>query len=337
MRGNQQFSKISVIGDGGWGTTLAIHLAKKKYPVKLWGPFADYVRKMKQDRYNPKFLPGIPIPPEMVITDDLKDAVLDCELLVFAVPSKYAYDVVCAIQKIQADFSKKVFLSVTKGIETKKFLRISQMVEKELGNIAFAVLSGPNIAREVALGVPSIAVVASNQMAIAEEIQKIFNSQTFRIYTNSDVVGVELAGSLKNIIAIACGVCDGLGFGTNTKAAILTRGLSEMARFGEALGAQSKTFSGLSGLGDLVTTSFNAQSRNRCLGEQLGKGKTLKEILSHMDMVAEGVDTVQAVYQLAQDHKISMPITDEVYQILYKNKKPSQAVSDLMAREVKAE
>ena len=333
----KEIKNISVIGDGGWGTTLAIHLAKKKYPVKLWGPFPDYVRKMKQDRYNPKFLPGIPIPAEVVLTEDLKDAVDECDLVVFAVPSKYAYDVIRNIKNTQADFSKKIFLSVTKGIETKSFLRISQMVEKELGNIAFAVLSGPNIAREVALGVPSIAVVASNQMAIAEEIQKIFNSDTFRIYTNSDVIGVELAGSLKNIIAIACGVCDGLGFGTNTKAAILTRGLTEMARLGEALGAQVQTFFGLSGLGDLVTTSFNQQSRNRCLGEQLGKGKNLKEILSSMDMVAEGVETVQAVYPLAEQHHVSMPITHEVYEILYKNKPPSQAVSNLMTREMKAE
>ncbi len=333
----ENIHKISVIGDGGWGTTLAIHLAKKKYPVRLWGPFPDYVRKVKQDRYNPKFLPGIPIPPEVILTADLKEAVSDCDLLVFAVPSKYAYDVICNIKKTNVDFSKKIFLSVTKGIETQNFLTISQMVKKELGEIFFAVLSGPNIAREVALGVPSIAVVASAQPDVASSIQKIFNSEKFRIYTNPDVVGVELAGSLKNIIAIACGVCDGLGFGTNTKAAILTRGLTEMARLGEVLGAQVQTFSGLSGLGDLVTTSFNQQSRNRCLGEQLGKGKTLNEILSHMDMVAEGVETVKAVYELSQQHKISMPITDEVYEILYKNKKPSQAVADLMTREMKAE
>ena len=352
---------ISVIGDGGWGTTLAIHLAKKKFSVnpstslrvdperslrhggggvervKLWGPFPDYVRQVKEERYNSKFLPGVLIPQNVVLTDDLKDVLTDCDLIVFAVPSKYAYDVIRSLKATKINLSKKIFLNVTKGIDPKSFLRVSQIVQKEFPKTSYAVLSGPNIAREVAVGVPSTAVVASKQSAIANAIQQVFNSHTFRIYTNTDVVGVELGGSLKNIIALACGVCDGLGFGTNTKSAILTRGLAEMARLGKALGAKPNTFCGLSGLGDLITTSFNVQSRNRSLGEQLGKGQSLTQILAATEMAVEGVETVKAAHQLAKKHRVSMPITQEVYQILYKNKPPAQAVLDLMNREVTAE
>lgn len=329
---------ISVIGDGGWGTTLAVHLAKKNYPVKLWGSFPAYIRRVGKTRYNTKFLPGIHLPRNITTTESLAEALREGDLLVFAVPSKYAHCVLKKIRALKADLSDKVFLSVTKGIDTSKLLRISQIIKKELGkNTDVAVLSGPTIAREVALGIPSTAVVASHNLKSAKQIQSVFNSETFRIYTNKDIVGVELGGSIKNIIAIACGVCDGLGFGSNTKAAILTRGLAEMARLGKAFGAKQRTFSGLTGLGDLVTTCVSPQSRNRSVGEQLGKGKSLKTITSRMEMVAEGIETVKAVYNLSQKHHVSMPITEEVYNIIYKRKKPSQAVSDLMKRKTKSE
>jgi glycerol-3-phosphate dehydrogenase (NAD(P)+) len=327
---------ITVIGDGGWGTTLALHLLKKKtYKVTLWGPFPEYIDQIRKSRINNKFLPGIKLPKELSLTSNLFEALSFADLIVFAIPSQYT---AATLKKMKPfNLSNKAFLSVTKGIDTQSLLRISEIFKKELGNVPFAVLSGPTIASEVARGIPSTAVVASSNKALAQSIQKVFNSEAFRIYTNSDVVGVELGGSIKNVIAIACGVCDGLGYGSNTKAAILTRGLAEMARLGTKFGADPKTFTGLSGLGDLVTTCISPQSRNRSVGELLGKGKSLRQILKNMNMVAEGVETAKSVYLLGQRHKIPMPITEEVYKILFQNKKPHKAVFDLMKRKVKAE
>ncbi|VAX37929.1 Glycerol-3-phosphate dehydrogenase [NAD(P)+] [hydrothermal vent metagenome] len=333
----QPIKNISVIGDGGWGSTLAIHLVKNSYAVKLWGPFPEYVRKMKKNRYNPKFLPGIQFPKTLTLEEDLKTAITESELIVFAIPSQYTPGVLKHIKKLKLNLSDKIFLSVTKGIDNDTLLRMSELIYKGLGKINLAVLSGPTIASEVAKGIPSTAVIASDQRAIAQKIQKVFNSETFRIYTNTDIIGTELGGSIKNIIALACGVCDGLGFGSNTKAALLTRGLAEMTRLGKAMGGKSKTFSGLTGLGDLVTTCFSPKSRNRTVGEQLGKGKSIKTIMASMEMVAEGVETVKAAYKLSQKLNVPMPITTEIYKIIYNNKKPAQAVADLMKREMKAE
>lgn len=327
--------KISVIGDGGWGTTLAVYLAGKKFPVTLWGAFADNIRAIQKTRYNAKFLPGIKIPRAVQATADLSAAVGQADLLVIAVPSEFAGGVVQKLGRL--DLSGKAILSVIKGIDTRQLKRISQIIRQELGNVPLAVLSGPNIATEVARGVPSTAVIASNNATLAKSLQRIFNSQRFRIYTNTDLIGIELGGSLKNVIAIACGVCDGLGFGTNTKAALLTRGLAEMARLGQAMGAKFDTFYGLAGLGDLATTCFSPSSRNRTVGEQLGKGKNIRQITANMAMVAEGVITAKAVHQLSQKYKIPMPISTEVYNILYRGKKPQKAVADLMRRKLKVE
>lgn len=329
---------IAVIGDGGWGTTLAVYLVKNNHSVKLWGPFPEYIRQMTKNRYNPKFLPGIRLPRELMLIDNLAGAFEGSGLIVFAIPSQYAANVIKKIRGAKINLSGKTILNVTKGIDNSSLLRMSEIFNKELpkaGN--FAVLSGPTIAMEIAKGIPSTAVIASKNINTAKKLQKIFNSTAFRIYTNTDVAGVELGGSIKNIIAIACGACDGLGFGSNTKSAIITRGLVEMTRLGKIFGAKAKTFSGLSGLGDLVTTCFSPQSRNRYVGEQLGKEKSIKKIISSMEMVAEGVETVKAVYKLAQKHNVSMPITKEIYSIIYKKKLPSQAVSDLMGREMKTE
>ncbi len=328
---------ITIIGDGGWGTALAIHLAQQGAHVKIWGPYAKYLAKMRQTRINKKFLPNLRIPDSVEFVEQLSIAVYSSDLVVFAVPSKYARDVLTHLKKTKTNFSKKIFLSVTKGVDTTKLQRITEIIREQLGDVTVAVLSGPNIASEVAKKIPSSAVVASKNAKVAKMIQETFNTPTFRIYTNTDVIGVELGGSIKNIIAIACGVCDGLGYGTNTKAALLTRGLAEMARLGKKLGGKLETFSGLSGLGDLVTTSFNLQSRNRSVGQKLGEGKTIKQITSKMDMVAEGVETAKAVYNLSKKYKIPMPITTEVYNIIYKNKKPQQAVLDLMHRKTKSE
>lgn len=328
---------ISIIGDGSWGTTLAVHLANNNYPVNLWGPFADNIRKMAENRCNEKFLPGIRLPKLVTPEEDLTAALNNCEIIVFAIPSKFTADVLKQMKKTKVDLKDKIILSVTKGFDHDSLLRVSQIIEQELERNTIAVLSGPTIAVEVAKKIPTTAVIACKNMSIAKKLQAIFHSQTFRIYTNADVAGVELGGSLKNVIAIACGVCDGLGLGSNTKAAILTRGLAEIARLGKAMGAKAKTFNGLSGLGDLVTTCTSLDSRNRFVGEQLGKGKSLDKILGSMDMVAEGVETAKSAYKLAQKYEIDMPITEEIYNILYKNKKPSEAVSDLMTRKSKSE
>lgn len=333
----QASTKISVIGDGGWGTTLAIHLANKNYPVTLWGPFAPYLQQIRKDRLNPKFLPGIHVPETVTMEENLSKAINESDLIVFAIPSKYAADVLKDIKKTKVSLKNKTILSVTKGIDNETLLRMSEIIRKILGSVPTAVLSGPTIAMEVAKGIPSTAVIACKNHSTAKNLQTIVNSDRFRIYTNTDVAGVEVGGSIKNIIALACGVCDGLGFGTNTKSALLTRGLAEMARLGKAMGAKQKTFFGLSGLGDLATTCFNPQSRNRTVGEALGQGKTIDQILSSMDMVAEGVETVKPVHKLSQKLKIPMPISNEVYKIIYEGKKPSNALTDLMTRKMKAE
>lgn len=328
--------KISVIGDGGWGTTLAILLSKKGFSVKLWGAFKDYTRVLDKDRINKRFLPGIKIPKDILITSDLKEAVVNSNLIVLAVPSQYIRKVLKEIKKL--NFPKDaIYLSVTKGIEINSLMRISEIIKQELGNVKVATLSGPTIAFEVAAGKPTTAVVASPNQKVNNLLQNIFMTNYFRVYTNTDITGVELGGSLKNVIAIACGISDGLGFGTNTKAAILSRGLAEISRLGEAMGAKHKTFSGISGLGDLVTTCISAFSRNRSVGEQIGKGKTLKEIESHMQMVAEGVPTAKSAYRLCLKYKVSMPITKEVYNVLYKNKSAPLAVKELMTRKRKEE
>ena len=327
--------RIAILGDGGWGTTLAVLLSNKGYSVTLWSAFKNYAKLLDKNRLNPKFLPGIKIPPIIKITGQIKEAVCNKELIVLAVPSQYTRKI---LKKIKSSFSKQtIFLSVTKGIEINSCKRISEIIHNELGPVKLAVLSGPTIAREVALGIPTTAVVASSDKKIRKTIQDIFSTQSFRVYTNPDVIGVELGGSLKNIIAIACGVSDGLGFGTNTKAAIVTRGLAEIARLGKAMGAKLGTFSGISGLGDLVTTCISKQSRNRMVGELIGKGKNLKETLEHMQMVAEGVPTAKSAYLLSKKFNVDMPITKEVFCLLYKNKSPRQAVKDLMTRKNKEE
>lgn len=327
--------RIAILGDGGWGTTLAILLSNKGYPVTLWGAFDDYSKIMAKSRLNPKFLPGVRIPSRIEITADLKTALDGKGLIVLAIPSQYTRQV---LKKAGENFNRSaIFLSVTKGIEMRSLKRMSEVVREELGPVRIAALSGPTIAREVARGVPTAAVIASRNKKIGKLLQNIFNTEKFRVYTNTDITGVELGGSLKNVIAIACGVSDGLGFGTNTKAAILARGLAEISRLGKAMGAKTGTFSGISGLGDLVTTCISKESRNRFVGEQIGRGKTLIELRRHMQMVAEGLPTARSAYALSKKYKVDMPITKEVYGLLYKNKSPLQAVRDLMTRRSREE
>lgn len=326
---------ISILGDGGWGTTLAIHLAKKGYKVVLWGAFPEYVAATAKSRENKKFLPGYKIPKSVLVISDMTQAVDAGDLIVLACPSEY---VVSTLAKLKGtNYKGKSFLSVIKGIDPKTFQRVSEIIQEALGKVPLAVLSGPTIAKETAAGIATTAVVASSNKALAGEIQDIFNSTEFRIYTNPDVIGVEIGGSIKNVIAIACGVCDGLGLGTNAKSALLTRGLAEITRLGVAMGGKKETFYGLTGLGDLATTCFSPNSRNRTVGEALGRGQSIKSVLGGMHMVAEGVVTAKAVYSLSRKRKIPMPIVEQVYKIVFEGKNPRKAMADLMGRQVRSE
>ncbi|MBN3039388.1 MAG: NAD(P)-dependent glycerol-3-phosphate dehydrogenase [Candidatus Omnitrophica bacterium] len=328
-------AKIAVIGDGGWGTTLAILLHNKGYKVCLWGAFADYLEVLDKKRENPKFLPGFEIPRGIYFSADINLAVQQARLIILAVPSHFLRDVLSQIKK--ESLSEAVVLSAVKGIENDTLMRMSEVAEDVLGPLNKAALSGPTISCEVARGIPATCVVASEKRELARTVQDVLMNERFRVYTSGDIVGVELGGALKNVIAIACGISDGLGFGANTKAAILTRGLVEICRLGQAMGARPETFSGLSGLGDLVTTCISPHGRNRWLGEQIGKGRKLKEILEKMEMVAEGVKTAKSVFMLAGKYKVDMPIASQVYTVLYRDKDPQRAVEELMLRQKKAE
>lgn len=327
---------IAVLGDGGWGTTLAIMLFKKGFNVTIWGAFAGYAGQVNTRRVNIKFLPGIKIPAGIEITHDLTRALKDKKLIVLAVPSQHMRRILKQVKSCGCS-RDAIILSAAKGIEVGSLQRMSEIIHNELGSLKSAVLSGPTIAHEVARGIPTVAVIASRHKNLRRLLQDVFISGRFRAYTSDDVIGVELGGALKNIIAIACGISDGLKFGANTKAAILSRGLSELARLGSAMGARVRTFSGISGLGDLVTTCISPYSRNRFVGEEIGRGKTLGQIQSHMQMVAEGVPTAKSAYALSLKYKVDMPITREVYRVLYKNKSPLKAFEDLMRRERKEE
>lgn len=326
---------IAVIGDGGWGTTLAVLLSKKGHKTSLWGFFPEYVGQLRAARENVKFLPGIRIPDSVKITHSLEDALRDARITVLAVPSQFVRGVLDMLKN--SGVRSTAIISAVKGIENSSLKRMSQVIEECIRPEKLAVLSGPTIALEAANGVPTTAVAASADADFASEAQQIFMTDRFRIYTSPDVAGVELGGSLKNIIAIAAGASDGLGFGTNTKAAILTRGLVEIVRLGVAMGARAETFYGLSGLGDLATTCMSSYSRNRWLGEEIAKGKKLRDLIGSTDMVIEGVVTAKSAYELAKQYSIEMPITTEIYKVLYENKDAKIAVNDLMTRSKKGE
>ncbi len=323
--------KIGVLGDGGWGTTLCLLLAGQGYPVELWGAFPKYVETVRKKRENVKFLPGFKIPKNVTLSSDIHETSKRCDILVLAVPSQFMRSVV---RKIKNDkIHHKPLVAVAKGIETKSLKVMSQVIHDELGKVSLCVLSGPTIAREVALKKPAAASLASTNLQLRARIRKIFMTDYFSLFESDDVLGVELGGSLKNVIAISAGIVEGLGYGSNTQAALLARGVAEMARLGHAMGARRETFMGLSGLGDLATTCLSHHSRNRWLGEEIGKGKSLKNILKGTEMVVEGVDTCESAYRLAKKFKVSMPIIEAVNGILFKGHDPREAVKALIKRE----
>lgn len=330
--------EIGVIGAGSWGTTLADMLAKKGHAVTLWAYEPDLVDAMKVHRENHLFLPGIPLSPALSVTNSLEEAARGKKMLLFVVPSQVLRGVLNKVLPFISDDA--VIASASKGIELDTLKPVSCIYEELLPTALyrrFGVLSGPSFAREVAQEMPTAVVAAAQDEAIAQEIQKVFSTSFFRVYTNGDVIGVELGGAIKNVIAIAAGISDGLGFGYNTRAALITRGLAEMSRLGKAMGASAATFAGLAGMGDLVLTCTGDLSRNRTVGMALGQGKRLSEILGEMKMVAEGVKTTESASQLAARLGIEMPITEQVYRVLYEEKPAREAVMELMTRDLKAE
>ena len=325
--------KIAIIGSGSWGTAIAVTLAEKGYDIYLWSYILEESDRLNNDRENKEFLPGVALPENIVCTHDMGKCIDGAEVIVTAVPSpatrttaKQMAEFVCDGQKI---------VNISKGLE--KDLRLSEVYRDEIPKADISVLSGPSHAEEVSRKVPTTVVVASNNEETAKFLQNVFMTKAFRIYTSSDVIGVELGGALKNVIALCAGISDGLGYGSNTKAALITRGVAEITRLGVALGAKASTFAGLSGLGDLIVTGTSTLSRNHTAGELLGKGMPLDEVLNTVHMVVEGVNTATAAYNLGKKYGVETPIIDQAYAVLYEGLNPREAVDNLMTREKKSE
>lgn len=329
--------QISILGAGGWGTSLAILLNSNGHRVTLWEYDRHYAKILARTRKNKLYLPNIRIPRNIKITHSLSEATNNQEMIVIAIPTQYIRNILIKLKKI--NFIDTLFISVSKGIEKKTLLTVSQIIKRvlKIPDKNIGVLSGPSHAEEVCNFMPTAVVSASANEKTAKQIQVAFNNSFFRVYSSTDILGVELGGALKNVIAIGAGIMDGAKFGDNTKAALMTRGITEIARIGVALGARLETFFGLSGIGDLIVTCMSKYSRNRYVGEQIGKGRKLKNILKRMDMVAEGVETCRSAYELIKKHNISAPIIEAGYQILFEEKDPVKTTYALMTRDVKPE
>ncbi|MFL5330538.1 MAG: NAD(P)H-dependent glycerol-3-phosphate dehydrogenase [Gemmataceae bacterium] len=324
-------TQFSILGSGAWGTTIALLLARKAdHRVRLWSYRPEHTRELRDRRENVRLLPGVPIPESIELESDIAKTLDGVDLCIAAVPTVYLRATL-AKERPQLAQSTPV-VSLCKGIENETFERPTEILCDLLGKRPYAVLSGPSHAEEVARGMPASVVAASADEQLAKRVQEWFCTDRFRVYTNADVIGVELAAALKNVIAIAAGICDGLQFGDNAKAALVTRGLVEMARFGAAHGADPATYQGLAGMGDLITTCFSRHGRNRRVGERLAKGEVLAEILASTEMVAEGVYTTRSVRFKAATLGLELPIINEIYRVLYENKSPRAAVEDLMQR-----
>lgn len=331
---------VTIIGDGAMATVCSILLTQGGHRVTMWGAFEESIEQLLQDREQRRLLPGVSVPGSVRLTANDADCFLGATLILSAVPTQFMRS---AWKRLSRYVPPRVpIVSVAKGIETGSLLRPTQVIKDTLhGPIVsdrpLAALSGPNIAGELARCLPATAVVASEDADLATRVQSAMSTQWFRVYTNPDVIGVELAGATKNIVAIAAGIIDGLGAGNNAKAALVTRGLVEITRLGVAMGASAETFIGLAGLGDLITTCVSPEGRNRTVGERVGKGQKLEEILGSMDSVAEGVPTTRAVWELARRSRVEMPITEAVHAVLFEGKDVLNALSDLMTRDPKPE
>ncbi|MCE1187687.1 MAG: NAD(P)H-dependent glycerol-3-phosphate dehydrogenase [Ignavibacteria bacterium] len=330
--------KTAVLGAGAWGTTLAIILAQNGHDVTLWEYQSDYAEQVSASRENTIYLPGVTIPPGVEITNNLEKACTHKDLIVLAIPTQFTRSIISQIPYSLVQHS--IFTSVSKGIEVGTDMTISRLISDVYPGIPdthVGVLSGPSHAEEVSRMIPTTVVAASKHHETAKFIQDAFMTPYFRVYSSEDLVGVELGGAFKNVIAVGAGIIDGLKFGDNTKAAIMTRGIAEISRLGLAMGAKPETFSGLSGMGDLIVTCMSRHSRNRYVGEKIGSGMKLKDVLAGMHAVAEGVATSKSASDLALHYNVETPITNEVYKILFEDKDPVKATDDLMTRERKAE
>jgi len=329
---------ICILGAGGWGTALSIVLNHNKHKITLWEYDSEYAHTLDEFRENFYYLPKVKIPPGIKITNNIDEAVKNKDIIVVATPTQYIRVVIENIKDI--DLTGRIILSVSKGIETHSLMTVSQLfldVFKKIKKKNIAVLSGPSHAEEVSKNIPTAVVASSYDIKNAEVVQRTFSNKYFRVYRSNDVIGVELGGALKNIIAIAAGIAGGSGFGDNTKAAIMTRGIREITRLGVRLGAHESTFMGLSGIGDLIVTCMSKLSRNRFVGEEIGKGKKLKQVLGEMKMVAEGVATTESTHHLAKKLGVELPIIEQVYKVLFKGKNPHKATEELMTRGLKEE
>ena len=328
-------AKISVLGAGSWGTALSLLLHNNGHEVILWSIIEDEVKMLQQKRQHESKLPGVKLPDEMEITSDLSYSVKDRDVLILAVPSPFTRSTAHSMRELVRD--GQILVNVAKGIEESTLMTLSEIIEQEIPQADVAVLSGPSHAEEVGRGLPTTCVVSARSRKTAEYLQGIFMSPVFRVYTSPDILGVELGGSLKNVIALAAGTADGLGYGDNTKAALITRGIAEIARLGIQMGARFETLYGLSGMGDLIVTCASVHSRNRKAGYLMGQGYTMEEAMKEVQMVVEGVYSAKAAKQLAEKYQVEMPIAEEVNKVLFEGKSAKAAVMDLMLRDKKVE
>lgn len=327
--------KIGIIGAGSWGTAMGLVLAERTYDVNIWDKDSELIADMQKSKVNNKYLSGINLPDNIKPTDSIEECIAGSEIVVMAVPSHAVRPVCESIKEMLKE--DQIIINLAKGIENGSLKRISEIIEEYFPLNRIVVLSGPSHAEEVSRKIPTTVVAASKSKETSEYIQEVFSTSKFRIYTNPDIIGVELGGAVKNIIALAAGIADGLGYGDNTKAALMTRGIAEITRLGAALGANSLTFAGLSGIGDLIVTCTSMHSRNRRAGILIGQGKSVEEALKEVKMVVEGVNTTKSTYELSKKIGIEMPITNELYKTIFEGKNPREAVNELMQREKKNE
>lgn len=328
-------ANVGVLGAGSWGTALALLLHKNGHQVTVWSIDKSEVEMLSNEREHKSKLPGVKIPEDMVFTNVIEEAICGKDFMVLAVPSPFTRATARTMKPFVAD--NQIIVDVAKGIEESTLMTLSQQIQEEIPQANVAVLSGPSHAEEVGRGLPTTCVVGAKTKETAEYLQEAFMSEVFRVYTSPDMLGIELGGSLKNVIALAAGIADGLGYGDNTKAALITRGIAEIARLGVAMGGNLASFTGLTGIGDLIVTCASVHSRNRKAGFLIGQGKTMQEAMDEVQMVVEGVYSAKAAVKLAEKYKVSMPIIEQVNAVLFENKSAEEAVKDLMLRDRRIE
>ncbi len=328
-------SNVSVIGAGSWGTALALLLHKNGHQVTVWSIIESEIEMLQKEHEHKDKLPGVKLPEDMIFTNNLSDAVKDKDVLVLAVPSPFTRSTAKLLKEVVA--ADQIIVDVAKGIEEGTLMTLSQIIKEEVPQANVAVLSGPSHAEEVGRGIPTTCVIGAKDQKTAEYLQNLFMNEVFRVYTSSDILGIELGGALKNVVALAAGMADGLGYGDNTKAALITRGISEISRLGIAMGGKAGTFYGLTGIGDLIVTCASMHSRNRRAGILIGQGKSMQEAMDEVKMVVEGVYSAKAAVALSEKYQVEMPIIEQVNLILFAGKTADEAVRDLMIRDKKIE